>query len=239
MRFGRILDGEAPVEEFVRLDVRAGEVAVRVVLLRKEAAGPEHDHRQAALAMDQPAQMLGRQLGDAVDVARLERPVILPHPHRLSGPAPVERRRHHQRGGRGEDEAVVARRGRRLEEVESAGHVDVDERLGRVADDVGLVQRAGVDRRLDALFGEGAVDQRPVRDRSDQVGVGSGRDVEPGDMVARLPQPRCQETAEPARRSGQQDPHAQSTPKPRWSRSRSSAATNIKRALAVAALGRP
>ena len=83
MGFGAILDGEAAVEELVGLDVGAAEVAMRVVLLGEEAAGPKHDDRQPLLAMDETANLLGRPLADAVNVARLERPELLAQPRRF------------------------------------------------------------------------------------------------------------------------------------------------------------
>ena len=83
----------------------------------------------------------------------------------------------------------------------------VGEGLGRIADDVGLVQRAGVDHRLDAVLGEDAVDQRPIGDRADHVGVRARRDVEADDLMALGAQARREETAEPAGRAGQQDAH--------------------------------
>ena len=43
-----------------------------------------------------------------------------------------------------------------------------------------------------------AVDQRAVGDRAEDVGLGTGRDVEPDDVVPVCAQPRCEEAAEPA-----------------------------------------
>ena len=54
-----------------------------VVLLGEEAAGAQDDDGEAVLAMDEPANLLGGELGDSVDVARLERPEILGQPGRF------------------------------------------------------------------------------------------------------------------------------------------------------------
>ena len=43
MGVGGVLDGQATMQELVGLEVRAGEVGDRVVLLGKEAARAEHD----------------------------------------------------------------------------------------------------------------------------------------------------------------------------------------------------
>ena len=110
MGVGGVLDRQPPVEELVRLDVRAGQVAVGVVLLGEEAAGAQHDDRHAAIPVGEPAEMLGGELGDAVDVARRERAELLVEPESAPGAAGLagaDLLGDHQRGRRGEDEAVV------------------------------------------------------------------------------------------------------------------------------------
>ena len=51
-----------------------------------------------------------------------------------------------------------------LEQVQGPGDIGVDEGPGRMAGDVRLVKRAGVDDRLDAMFAEDPVDQRAIGD---------------------------------------------------------------------------
>ena len=153
------------------------------------------------------AERLGGELGHAVDVARRRRRnPRRARPLRRSA-AGADRLGDHQRGGRGEQEAVVAGGDRGFEQI--AGALDIDLMEGRfgVADDVRLVQRAGVDHRLDAMLAEQPVDQGPVRDRAEHVGVGARRDVEPGHRVAGGAQPRGEEPAEPAGGAGQEDAH--------------------------------
>ena len=50
-----------------------------------------------------------------------------------------------------------------------------------------------------------AVDQSPVGDRADHIGVGARRDVEAGHLMACGAQARREEPAEPAGRAGQQE----------------------------------
>ncbi len=113
----------------------------------------------------------------------------------------------HQRGGRGEDEAVVPRRHRRFEQVQRAGHIGVDERLARITGDVRLVQRAAMDHRLDAIIREGPIDQRPIGNGAHNLGIRARRDVEADDLMPRLAQHRREEPSEPSRRAGEQDAH--------------------------------
>lgn len=207
MRLGRVLDRQAAVEQFVGLHVLARQDLVRVVILGEEAAGAQDDHRQAVLVVDETAHLLGGELGDAVDVARLQRGERLVDPHRFVTPALADRVRDHQRGGRGEDETIGFRRHRRLEQVERAADIDVDERLARITHDVGLVQRPGVDDGLEAMFGEEAVDERAVGDASDHIGARAARDVEADDLMAVRAQQRGEIAAEPARGSGEEDAH--------------------------------
>ena len=74
MGIGRILDGEAAIEELVGLAILAGKVAMGVVLLGKEAAGAQDEDGEAMLVVNAPAEALRLELGRAVDVARRERP---------------------------------------------------------------------------------------------------------------------------------------------------------------------
>ena len=174
MGLGGILDGQPAIEELVGLDVRAGQVAMGVVVLGEEAPGAQDDHRQAVGAAVEAAEMLGGELGRAVDVARLERRKVFVEPEGAAGAARLagaNRLGDHQRGGRGEDEAADAGRARRLEQVQRAGDVDVDEGLGRIADDVGLVQRAGMDDGVDRLLLEQPLDEQPLGDRADHLRI--------------------------------------------------------------------
>lgn len=68
---GLVLDGQAPVHEFVGLEVGAARLAGGVVLLREEARGSKDADGEALLAVDEPAQSLRDELGDPVDVAGL------------------------------------------------------------------------------------------------------------------------------------------------------------------------
>ena len=62
--FGRVLDGEPPVEKLVGLEVWARQFALRVVVLGKEARRAQHEAGQAVQAMHQCAQLLRRELRD-------------------------------------------------------------------------------------------------------------------------------------------------------------------------------
>ena len=158
MRLGGILDRQPAEQELVGLGVvaRLLDGVRHVVLLGEEPRGAQDHDRQLVQMVEQPAQLLGGALGDAVDVARLERPQRLVDPHRLRGTAGfavADLLRDHQRGGRGEDEAVDlrARRDGLLEEVERALHVHRHELRIVVRLDVRLVARRAVHDRLDAV----------------------------------------------------------------------------------------
>ena len=77
-----VLDGQPAEQElidlgvFVRLDDRMR----HVVLLREEARRAEHDHRQAMQLIEEPAEMLGRKLGDTINIARQQRRHLLGDP---------------------------------------------------------------------------------------------------------------------------------------------------------------
>src|SRR5205085_11016759 len=110
VRVRRVLDGKAAVQELVRLDIEASGKAVRVVVLREETPGAEDNQGHAGFSMGAATELLGLDLGDAVNVARGKRPEILVQPGRRLCAARLpgaDRLRDHQRGGRGEQEAVV------------------------------------------------------------------------------------------------------------------------------------
>jgi hypothetical protein len=98
--------------------------------------------------------------------------------------------------------------GRGFEQIERAGDVDVDKGLHREARDIWFVQRAGMDDGFDAVVREDSLDQRPVRDRSDDLRVGARRNIEAGDAMTGRAQPRREETAKPTRRTGEEYAHA-------------------------------
>jgi hypothetical protein len=62
-----------------------------------------------------------------------------------------------------------------------------------------------VDDGLDAVLGEGSIDEGAVGDGAEDVGVGARSDVEARDVVAFTSQPRRQEAAEPAGRACKED----------------------------------
>ena len=53
--------------------------------------------------------------------------------------------------------------------------------------------------------GDGAIDGGAIRDRADQLRVGTGRDVQTDHLMPVRPQPGCQKPAEPAGRTGQKN----------------------------------
>ena len=98
MGFDDVLDRDAAKQVFVRLQVVVGVGNARfriVVLLRKEARGPQHDRRQTLIAMEQLAEVLGRGFGDAVNVLRhvARRSRRSRRPARPSGASARRRRR--------------------------------------------------------------------------------------------------------------------------------------------------
>jgi hypothetical protein len=118
--------------------------------LREEPRGPQH-HARHPCALGQLAEVLGRGLGDAVDVLG-DRPHVLVDPGgRLAG-----------RGFMARPNTLVvlvktkapdARLGRRLQQVQRAADVDVDEVLAAVGRHVRLVQGGGVDHRAAPAIG--------------------------------------------------------------------------------------
>ena len=82
MRLGAILDRQPAVQQFVGLEVGAVDVGVGVVGLGEEAGGAQDHAGQGVFEMSEAAETLGRELGDAVDVARLQRAGALVEPDR-------------------------------------------------------------------------------------------------------------------------------------------------------------
>ena len=169
---------------------------MRVVVFGKEPAGAQNRDIEPVGAVGLPTQRLGGELGQAVNVARRRRRILV-EPGGLRERAGAERFRDHQRSGRGKDEAVVARRDRGVEQVSCPLDVDRLERAFGVADDVRLVQSAGVNHRFDAVLAERALDQRLVGDRSDHCRVRARRDVQAGHLMTHRTQPRREKAAKP------------------------------------------
>lgn len=63
-----------------------------------------------------------------------------------------------------------------------------------------------MDNRVDTTA-EGSVNCRAVRNRSNYLGIGAGRDIETGDGVARVPQSWREKPAEPSGRAGEEYMH--------------------------------
>ncbi len=117
MRVGRILDRQPSEQELVGLGVRIRlrDRVRHVVGLGEEPAGAQDHHGHTAGQVRHPAQLLGRELGDAVDVARLQRRQGLVDPGSACGTAAVQVDPDHQRGGRGEHEPADPGSSRGLE----------------------------------------------------------------------------------------------------------------------------
>jgi len=154
--------------------------------------------------------MLGRKLGHAIDVARLGR-------HRLGQPgglartaleAVAYRLRDHQRGGRGEDEALHAARHRGVEKVQRALHVGGDEIAVGAALYIGLVQRAAVKDGFDSIIPDRPHDQIAIGDRADHLRFHRRNRIEANHLMTKRAQARRQRAAQPTRRSREQDSHA-------------------------------
>jgi hypothetical protein len=105
----------------------------------------------------------------------------------------------HQRGGRSKDEAVMIGRDRRLKQVERAGDIDVNESLGWETYDVRLVQRAGVNDRLDTVVREDALDVAPFCDRGNHPCVRTWRHILPDNIVSASLKFRCKGSSQPTR----------------------------------------
>jgi len=169
VRRSGVLDVDAAKEQLVRLRVEdrvATADAGVVVLLGKEARGTQDDHRQSATPGAELAQVLGGELGDAIDVpgAALQ---LLRHPR---GRCILGRSRRQTEGaGRARvHEGAHTGCQRALEQHLGTGDVRVDERLGLVGSEVRFVQRRGVDDGVDATRDLG--DELTVTDRSHPVG---------------------------------------------------------------------
>ncbi len=216
----RVLDGEAAEQQLVRLGVGVGlrDRMRHVVGLGKEAGGAQSDERQAVPLVGQAAEMFGRELGHAVDVAGPKVGHGLGEPGGAGGPAGgsgADLGRDHQGCGRGEDEAVDgrARGGSGLEQVERALDVGGDE-VGRAARrHVRLVQGRGVDDGIDAGIRDRAKDQRAIGDRARDARGRAFYEVEAGDRVPGGLEQRHQGLAEPARGAGDEDAHGRAR---RW-----------------------
>ena len=101
----------------------------------------------------------------------------------------------------------MTRSHRRLQQVERAGHINLDESLRRNARDVGFMKGAGMDDGLDAVVRAGALYERPISDRPDSLCIGSGRDIEPDHDMTDRAEAGCEEPAEPSRRAGEKNTH--------------------------------
>src|SRR5260221_788089 len=106
----------------------------------------------------------------------------------------------------------------RLQQIERPGHVDVHKSPRRKSVDIRLMERTGMDDRFNVVVGKGTIDCGPVLDRTDDVGVNAWSHVEANDCMAAGAELRREETAQPARRSGEQNAHC--LPFVRSSRSR-------------------
>ena len=73
-RQGGILDSQAAMQKFVRLQIRTGQIAMRVVVLREESRRARHNAAQSALKTMQPTSPLGGEFSDAIYIARSNRP---------------------------------------------------------------------------------------------------------------------------------------------------------------------
>ena len=202
-----VLEVDPAVQELVGLEVRVlvgGAHLVAIVGLREEPRGPQDQAGQPVVAVDELAEPLGRRLGHAVDVAR-DRYDVFSDPRRGRAFARRQRPAERARGAR-EDEPPDAGLDGLLEQVERPGHVGVDELLAAVRADVRLVQRRGVQDRVDAL--QAAAHERAVGDRSDLGRERAVEDVEPHHVAPVGAQHAHQRLAEMPRAAGHQDPHA-------------------------------
>ena len=211
MGFSRIFDRQPPVEKFVRLEVLSGELSVRVVVLRKEAAGAQDHAIQSVFEKLNMAQPLGGEFRHAVDVARRERSYVFVEPDGGAVGFLPDRLRYHQRGRRSQHEPVVPRFHRRPQQVQRAGDIDVDERLRGDARDIWLMKRACVDHGLDAMLAESALHNRRICDGTNDLRIRSAHDIEAGHAMAGRPKARRQEPAQPSGRAGEK--HAHGDPK--------------------------
>ena len=129
--------------------------------------------------MEQLAKVLGRALGDAIDVSWNRSDALVDPGRRFAGRG----REGVAEGARraGEDEGSDARPDSLLEQDQRPHDIRLDERLARMGRDMRFVQRRRVEDHINALHG--ARDRGAVGDRADRVGERSGNDVE-ADRVA-------------------------------------------------------
>ncbi len=113
---------------------------------------------------------------------------------------------------RGHDEGADASARRLLEQDQRAENIGLDEGLTRMGRDMRLVQRRGMEDRIDALHG--ARDQGAVGDRADLVGERSGNDVEADRRAAIRAQTAHQGFAEMPRTAGDEHGHCCDDPGP-------------------------
>ncbi len=86
-----------------------------------------------------------------------------------------------------------------LQQVQRARDIDIDKSLRRVSDDIGLVQRARMDDRLDTSIRKNLHHQQAVGDRSDDVSMSARCRVQPDHLMPRRLQPRRDMPPQPAR----------------------------------------
>ena len=185
MRVDDVREVDAAVQQLVDLEVgvvvgRADLVAV--VGLGEEARGAQDHDRQAVVAVDELAQVLGGGLGHAVDVAR-HRHDVLGDPRR--GRAGRRRQRAAERARRAREHE--ARRPRPRPPPRAASSVPVtlvSTNAWRACEPTcGLCSVAACSDGVDARASR-ARTQLAVGDRADDARLGRRQDVEPDDLVA-------------------------------------------------------
>ena len=185
MRAHDVLEVDAAVEQLVDLEVGVGvggADVVAVVLLGEEARRAQDQARQAVVAVDELAQVLGGGLGGAVDVAR-DRRDVLGDPRR--GRARRRRERAAERARRaGEDEARRAGRDRLLEQVQRAGDVGVDELRAACASRRAACAASRRGATASAPSHRARARARGRRSSRRRCVYGDVEDVEPDDLVA-------------------------------------------------------
>lgn len=206
MRLGSILNRQTTIQELVGLKILSCQLAMGVVVLREESPRPEHHACNSMLSGVESAQPFGGELSHPIDIARSQGTDRLIDPDRGIPRFIADGITDHQRGGRGEDEAIVSGFPCGFQQVEGAGDIYIDEGLRRMARDIWLVKSASVDNRLDAAA-EGTVDGCSVRNRSNYVGVGAWSDIETRDVVTEFSQPWRKKSAEPSGGAGKEDMH--------------------------------
>ena len=178
MRPRRILDVDPPVQELVGLGVLVRETVPdlpAVIRLGEEAGGAQHQARQSVQPVHELAEILGRGLGDAVDVARHGGHGLVDPAGRLTRGAGEGRTE--GAGGAGEHERFDPGGDGRLQQGQRAGDVGVDERLPGMGGHVRLMQGCGMDHRIGPLDGPG--DPFGIGDRAGQIGHRTRHQIEP------------------------------------------------------------